>query len=162
MVTPTTEEIREEAMRLFYQSNPSAPTPEDEELKEGGYWGLAQQNLMRGESAEALAYLEQLANDVGRRIVTEEEHNKLLDLERKLDLVKEREKKLEVVKSHLEALKSDLDAKPQPKVIERVIQIIKEKPARKKTEEKPLRKPEPLKLRGVLPELPSMPEMPEF
>lgn len=164
MVTPTREEIREEALRLFFQSNPSATTPEDDELREDGYWGLAHQNLMRGESAEAVAYLEQLANDVGRRVVTEAEHNKLLDLERKLDLVKEREKKLEVIKAHLETLKGQLDSKPQPQVIERIVQIIKEKPAKKEreVEERRIRKVQPFKVRRVLPESPSMPEMPEF
>jgi len=165
MVTPTREEIREEALRLFYQTNPSATTPEDDELKEDGYWGLAQQNLMRGEeTTETLAYLEQLANDVGRRVVTEAEHNKLLDLERKLDLVKEREKKLEVIKLHLETLKTQLDEKPQPQVIERIVQIIKEKPAKKEreVEERRIRKVQPLKFRKALPELPAMPEMPEF
>ncbi|MCJ7424774.1 hypothetical protein MUP01_10980 [Candidatus Bathyarchaeota archaeon] len=165
MPTPTGEEIREEALRLFYQSNPSATTPEDDELKEDGYWNLAQQNLMRGEeTTETLAYLEQLANDVGRRVVTEAEHNKLLDLERKLDLVKEREKKVAVIKAHLEALKTQLDEKPQPQVIERIIQIIKEKPAKKEREgeERRIRKVQPFKVRKALPELPSIPEFPEF
>lgn len=53
MVTPTTEEIRTKAITLFMRDEYTAApeditTPEDYELKEGGYWLQAQHELMRG------------------------------------------------------------------------------------------------------------------
>lgn len=54
MPLPTKEEIRELARALFVQDLPSeirykAPSPEDYELIEGGYWQRAQRELMTGE-----------------------------------------------------------------------------------------------------------------
>lgn len=54
MVTPTSDEIRQYALGLFFNENPSATTPEDYELKESGYWETARNDLMRGESSEDL------------------------------------------------------------------------------------------------------------
>jgi hypothetical protein len=90
MVTPSSEQILERATELFFRSNPQATTtPEESELHEGGYWNLARDELMRGESVEALSHLEEEAAQIGRRVVTEEEHDKLLDLAFRLEKLKE-------------------------------------------------------------------------
>jgi hypothetical protein len=98
MTTPTTDRIRDFAQELYFIDNPEMTTPEDKELKESGYWETAQRELMRSGHAEhqpeALAFLEQQAAELGRRVVTDEEHGKLVDLERKLDQLKRKEKKL--------------------------------------------------------------------
>jgi hypothetical protein len=98
MVTPTREEILTRAESLFYVDNPGMPTPEEDELKESGYWETAQRELMRSgheeHHPEAIAFLEQQAAELGRRVVTDEEHGKLVDLERKLEQLKRKEKKL--------------------------------------------------------------------
>jgi len=109
MVTPTKDQIVQRATELFFMDNPSATTPEVYELKEGGYFLTAQQELMRGESAEALSYLEEQAHDLGRRVVTEEEHTKLIDLALRLEKLKEREKRLKSGELDLEARKNILD-----------------------------------------------------
>lgn len=57
---PTEDEIRDEALRLFYAEHPEAPTPEDEELKEGSYWERARLSLMSGHASE----LERYAHDI--------------------------------------------------------------------------------------------------
>ena len=50
MKLPTREEIRRKALELYFSENPYATTtPEDYELKEGGYWERARRILMRGE-----------------------------------------------------------------------------------------------------------------
>lgn len=49
MPTPTGDEIREKALELFMQNHLGcANTPEDYELKEGGYWEKAKNILMKG------------------------------------------------------------------------------------------------------------------
>lgn len=53
MVTPTSDEIRGKATALFMGEQHQAGlrdsnTPEDHELKEGGYWMRARNQLMRG------------------------------------------------------------------------------------------------------------------
>lgn len=125
MTTPTRDEIREEALSLFFQDNPSATTPEDAELKESGYWTTARDSLMRGENAEYLAYLEQQAHDVGLRLVTEADHSKLIDLERKVDAVKTKTKKLKVLEAELASIKKDLDKQGKVKIVT-VEKIVKE------------------------------------
>jgi len=109
MPTPNRDEARERALELFFQDNIGATTPEDYELKESGYWAVAVSELMRGESVEQLAYVEQLAHDVGRRIVTEAEHDKLIDLELKMSKVKEDKAKLKMAKLELESMRAQLD-----------------------------------------------------
>ena len=127
MTTPTTDEIREEAKSLFFYDNPTATTPEDDELKESGYWKQARDALMRSESAEYLSYLEQQAHDIGYRLVTEADHNKLIDLESKLDRIKTKAAKLKVLESQLDALKADLDREGKTKVVtvEKIVKEIK-------------------------------------
>jgi hypothetical protein len=115
MVTPTADNIREEALRLFFTDNPSATTPEDYELKESGYWQTARDSLMRGESAEALGYLEQMANELGRRVVTEDEHSKLVDIELRLEKLREKEKRVKEAEKDIEARKRLLNSAEQLK-----------------------------------------------
>lgn len=103
MATPTKDQIVEYATELFYRDNPDATTPEVYELKESGYYGVAQQELMRGESAEELSYLEKQAGAIGRRVVTEEEQEKLVDLAVGLEKLKEAEKQLKERKARREA-----------------------------------------------------------
>ncbi len=50
---------------------------------------------------EQLAYLEQMAREVGRSVVTEEQARKLVDLERRLMHVQTREEKIEALKKSL-------------------------------------------------------------
>jgi hypothetical protein len=98
MATPTKDEIRDFAQELYFIDNPELTTPEDKELKESGYWETAQRELMRSgheeHHPEAIAFLEQQAAELGRRVVTDEEHGKLVDLERRLEQLKAKEKKL--------------------------------------------------------------------
>lgn len=74
LATPTKEQIRERAIELFNNSNRHLPsiTPEDNELKESGYWFEARDDLMRDDAKhETLSYLEQMASEIGYRIVPE-------------------------------------------------------------------------------------------
>ena len=74
MATPTKEQIRERATGLFNKSNNHLPsiTPEDSELKESGYWFEARDDLMRDNAKhQQLAYLEEMAHEIGYRIVKE-------------------------------------------------------------------------------------------
>jgi len=60
--TPTGDEIREKALELFMQNHLGcANTPEDYELKEGGYWEEAKLLLMKGKeyNPELEKYLEE-------------------------------------------------------------------------------------------------------
>lgn len=62
MPTPTGDEIREKALELFMQNHLGcANTPEDYELKEGGYWEEAKLLLMKGKeyNPELEKYLEE-------------------------------------------------------------------------------------------------------
>jgi len=43
---PTRREILDKALELFFKENPEAPTPEEEELKEGNYWLRARDELL--------------------------------------------------------------------------------------------------------------------
>jgi hypothetical protein len=71
MVTPTKDEIVEEATRLYMEKNwkVSSNTPELCELKEGGFYNQARNDLMRSEGHEALSYLEELAAEAGYDLV---------------------------------------------------------------------------------------------
>lgn len=92
MVTPTKEAILERARQLYFKANPDAPTPEESELVEGGYAYEAQNMLMRND-VSFRTYLEKEAAQNGLRIVTEDEHGKLIAYERaRSELAKEREK----------------------------------------------------------------------
>lgn len=58
---PTKSEILERAKELFFKERPEAPTPEEEELKEGNYLERARLDIMTGVRSELeryLAYLE--------------------------------------------------------------------------------------------------------
>ncbi len=108
MVTPTKDQIEERAKELFFRENPSAPTPEEEELKESSFWESARDDLMRGVDSEALSYVEQMAGELGRRVVTEEEHDRLIDLELRLEKLRAKEKKIAVSQEDLEARRKEL------------------------------------------------------
>jgi hypothetical protein len=43
---PNRREILDKALELFFKENPEAPTPEEEELKEGNYWLRARDKLL--------------------------------------------------------------------------------------------------------------------
>lgn len=127
VVTPTKDEIRARALELFFQDNPTNITPEDQELKESEYWSSAQNELMRSEDVETLSYVEQMAHDLGLRLVSEADHDKLIDIELRVSKIKEREKKLAALKRQLEDLKSEFDKEGKPKVvtIEKIIEHIR-------------------------------------
>jgi hypothetical protein len=52
---------------------------------------------------EALSYLEEQAGSLGRRVVTEEEHEKLVDLSLRLEKLREKEKHLKSAEKDFEA-----------------------------------------------------------
>lgn len=154
MVTPTKDEIRERALKLFFRENPTGLTPEDEELKESGYWARAQQELMRSEDVEALAYVEQLANDVGRRLVTEADHDKLIDIELRTARIKKKSKKLAALKNDLERLRRELISQGKKPVVtvEKIVKEIKwrtRKRRKKRLVEKALHIPEKQRIGGI-------------
>ena len=77
------------------------PTPEPEELEEGGYTERARLQLMRStteQEQEALAFLERQAQELGRRVITEREQAQLADLAIRLERLKQREAKIEELK----------------------------------------------------------------
>lgn len=125
MPTPTRDEIRERAIYLFQSSTESFITPEDDELKESGFWEQAKIDLMQAEGTESLEYLEQMAHDIGLRLVSEADHDKLIDLERRLSQVKEREQQTRILKAGLESIKTDLDKEGKTKTVT-VEKIVKE------------------------------------
>jgi len=60
MTTPTADEIREKAIELFMQDCPCCTnTPEDYELKEGGFWEEAKILLMKSVPPELEEHLEE-------------------------------------------------------------------------------------------------------
>jgi hypothetical protein len=118
---PTEEEIRETALKIFYEENPEATTnPEEYELRapEGHYYLLARKKLMSGEREDLLkalsAYEEEVTNITGRLkelgekpIWPPEEEKalteKIVELENRLDRTQERHEK---TKTEIETLNS--------------------------------------------------------
>jgi hypothetical protein len=127
------EEIREEATRLYFQDpQPTTTTPTDDELKEAGYWRLARDKLMREPGKEAYPgmgedYLEELAHDVGLRLVSEADHDKLIDLEVRGSRIRNREKRVQQMTRDLEILRADLhrEGKLKTVTVEKVVQEIR-------------------------------------
>jgi len=75
MSLPSKEEIREKARQIFYEESERVGlpiiTPEDEELREGDYWTRARDQLMRDVArAEEMKYIEEMASDLGLRVVS--------------------------------------------------------------------------------------------
>jgi hypothetical protein len=62
---------------------------------------------------EALSYLEEQAGSLGRRVVTEEEHEKLVDLSLRLEKLKEREKHLKTAEKDFEARRNIAESMKQ-------------------------------------------------
>lgn len=103
MVTPSKDEIREEALRVYMEESYRAglediPTPEDHELKEGNYWLRAQTDLMTSPEAKAtdehIAYLEYSASELEEVVVKSENLKDLLAASRKLEGLEARIKDL--------------------------------------------------------------------
>ena len=137
MVTPTTDEIRAEALRVYMEESYRAglkdiPTPEDHELKEENYWLRAQRDLMTSPEAKAtdefIAYLEYSASELEEVVVKSEDLKELLAASRKLegiedkikDLRRKRRKEKEEAKLRIAELERKLEetrAPPPPKVI---------------------------------------------
>lgn len=64
---PRKAEILERAVEIFMLEHPGAPTPEEEELREGSYWERARLDLMTGfrsQLEEYLAFLESEAESI--------------------------------------------------------------------------------------------------
>ena len=85
MVTPTIEAIRAKAVMLYMKNEYSAApedvtTPEDYELKEGGFWLQAQTELMRGPSTHEREkmFLENRRAPVSPKDTPEQRHVKLV------------------------------------------------------------------------------------
>lgn len=80
---------------------------------------------MRSPGTESLEYIEQMAHEIGYRLVTEKDHDKLLDLERRVTQIKDKEQQIKVLQSGLENIKRDLDSQGNVKTVT-VEKILKE------------------------------------
>jgi len=86
-MTPTRDEIRSKAIEIYFAANPMIEnSPEDEELKEGGFWQQATDFLMRNlddpsvaATKETVNYAEQLVNGLGYRVVPEKDCSLILE-----------------------------------------------------------------------------------
>ena len=137
MVTPSHDEIRAEALRVYMEESYRAglediSTPEDHELKEGNFWERAKIDLMTGPEAKAadelVAYLEYSASELEEVVVKSENLKDLLEASRKLegiedkikDLRRKRRKEKEEAKLRIAELERKLEearVPPPPKVI---------------------------------------------
>ncbi len=107
MPTPRREEILEMAKELFLKENPNAPTPENHELVESGYYHKARDQLMQNEENRFHDYLEEQATQNGYRIVTEREHSKLVDLERTKNQLRTEKNRARRLEEELEEARSE-------------------------------------------------------
>lgn len=76
--TPSRSEIREQAQKMYQESNQHLPSlsAEDSELQETGVWQQARNELMtNNERSQCVAYAEELANDLGFRLIPEKQFN---------------------------------------------------------------------------------------
>jgi len=115
MTTPNKEAILEHAKELYFKDNPDAPTPEEHELVESGYCYEAQNQLMRNDTSFEL-YLEEQAAQNGYRLVTEEEHSKLIELESAKEQANKERKKTKRLQEELERIRFEeqkKETKPQ-------------------------------------------------
>jgi len=115
MTTPNKEAILELAEKLYFKDNPDAPTPEEHELVESGYCYEAQNQLMRNDTSFE-SYLEEQAAQNGYRLVTEEEHSKLIELESAKEQAKKDRQKTKKLEEELERIryeKQKKETKPQ-------------------------------------------------
>jgi len=115
VTTPNKEAILERAQQLFFKDNPNAPTPEKDELIESGYYYQAQTQLMRND-ASFEAYLEEQAAQNGYRLVTEEEHSKLIELESAKERARRERQKTKRLEEELERIsreKQKRETEPQ-------------------------------------------------
>ena len=68
MTTPKTEQIRQQAQKMFQESDQDLPsiTATDSELRESGFWSEARDTLMRDMArSEELSYVEKMAHELG-------------------------------------------------------------------------------------------------
>lgn len=115
MTTPNKEAILELAKELYFKANSDAPTPEEHELVESGYCYEAQNQLMRNDASFEL-YLEEQAAQNGYRLVTEEDHSKLIELESAKERARNERQKTKRLEEELERIrleKQNKETKPQ-------------------------------------------------
>jgi len=121
---PTRKEILDRAIELFMHEHPGAPTPEEEELKEGNYWERARLDLMTGIRSELekyLAWLESEADEIREELgikkplPTEE---RIRELEDKISTLEERyrvtRERLKEAREEIKRLEEKLKPPPPP------------------------------------------------
>lgn len=120
---PTKDEILTEAVRMFMEERPGAPSPEEHELKEGSYFERARLKLMSGvrsQLEEYLAYLESEATGIRDELGIKPElpPGEIRELEEQIDVVSvryaETKKKLREAKETIERLRA---VKVPPKIV---------------------------------------------
>lgn len=128
MATPTKTEILEKAEELFHRDNQQFITPEEQELKESGYYTEAQHQLMQGENAEAISFIEQQANELGFRLIPEKQHSDILYYQLKLEKLR---KIVKQQRNHVKPIQQSQPKKPiaKPETTETLKTIIETKPS---------------------------------
>jgi len=117
---PTRDEILDKALEIFFKENPGAPTPEEEELKEGSHWERARQELMTGLRSQLEAYLAYLEEETAKTrealgVAPPPPPPRLEELELQLNTLKERyetsKRRLKEAQEEIESIRA---AKPTP------------------------------------------------
>lgn len=120
---PTKSEILAKALELFHKANPEAPTPEEDELKEGNWFEQARRELMSGLKSQLegyLAFLEQEAESIRGELGVKPAPppKEVRELEEQIDIVSSR---LQETKTRLREAKRDIErlraVKIPPKVV---------------------------------------------
>jgi hypothetical protein len=134
---PTRREILDKALELFFKENPEAPTPEEEELKEGNYWLRARDELLMtraiplSEWERYRAEIKSLAEELG---IVEEAAEERVSREREkwkaeIEKLREEIRKLkappgipleelpEEIQGYVRLLHVNVTAKPQRKLL---------------------------------------------
>lgn len=128
---PSDEEIEKRAIELFQEERAKrglpATTPTREELKEWSYWERAKRELMserQGAMSEQLRYLEEMASEIGYRIVPEKFAKKAYEAEALANKLKEQKELVKKLRERLEELEKKMAEKerPRPAVEEEVFE----------------------------------------
>ena len=90
-------------------------SPEDNELKEEGFWSTAQSNLMHSEGKRAFDYeqmsqletVETLAHDIGKRLVSEADYDRLIEIETRITRSRKPEEQLRIMQTDLLKLREN-------------------------------------------------------
>jgi len=120
---PTRDEILDKALEIFFKENPDAPTPEEEELKEGSYWERARQELMTGFKSQLEAYLAYLEEETAKTrealgVAPPPPPPRLEELELQLSTLRERyettKRRLKEAEEEIERIRAAKPPSPPP------------------------------------------------